>query len=325
MSKISILVTGIGGMVAQGVLRRLRASNRDLRLFGTNTTRLSTGNYLCETVAEVPPAIDPRYPDAIRRFCTEQEIALIIPCTDAEVAVLSQHRNELPSVAAASATTASICFDKWKTFEALSSAKISFAASILPSAYDGRLPRTIVKPRKGAGSRSIYIDPPNPAEFSDDYVVQELIEGVEITIALYRCRSGKIVGPLTMRRELKGGATNICEATHQYDEKVNPLVAAIADALDLRGSCNIQAIVDASGRVTPFEINCRISGTHAMRVCFGFDDVEFLLSEWLDNVEPSPPRITPGVVFRVTREVFFPGATMLDVIDAKTFHLEVEH
>ncbi|MBV9549407.1 MAG: ATP-grasp domain-containing protein [Alphaproteobacteria bacterium] len=318
-------MTGIGGMIAQGVLRRLRACNRDLRLVGINTKAFSTGNYLCDAVMKVPPAVAAGYVDLLRDFCRRETVSLIIPCTDAEVMVLSQVSDGLPPIAASSAHATAVCYDKYKTSQILASAGISFAQSFLPSLYNGCFNQVVVKPRTGSGSRSVHFNPRNPAAFSDDYIVQELLQGEEITIAFFRCRNGTVLGPISMRRELENGATRICEVTDAYDGTVFPLVQSIGTLLDIRGSCNIQAIVKNNASITPFEINCRISGTHAMRVHFGFDEVAFLLADWIDNVTPPAPSISYGVACRVTREVVYRGKTLEELRAAPAPFFEAEH
>ena len=46
----TIIVTGIGGVVGQGIVRNARAMGRDLRIVGVNVTAVSVGNHLCDEV-----------------------------------------------------------------------------------------------------------------------------------------------------------------------------------------------------------------------------------------------------------------------------------
>ncbi|MBK6608105.1 MAG: hypothetical protein IPG24_22135 [Leptospiraceae bacterium] len=44
--KKKVLVTGIGGNVSQGILRNMLKLNYNLELIGTNTERVSAGDFL---------------------------------------------------------------------------------------------------------------------------------------------------------------------------------------------------------------------------------------------------------------------------------------
>ena len=66
MSK-TVLVTGIGGNVGQGILRNILANDFKVRLVGTDILRVSAGNYLCDRVYKVPYGVDPKYIPAMKR------------------------------------------------------------------------------------------------------------------------------------------------------------------------------------------------------------------------------------------------------------------
>jgi carbamoyl-phosphate synthase large subunit len=316
----TVLVTGIGGNVAQGVLRVIRSLGRDVRLVGTNTEAVSGGNHLCDAVHAVPYAVDPRYPAALRDVVAREGVRLIVPCTDAETVVLARERASLPPVAVSSEETCRTFYDKARTAEALDRAGLPFARSWLPRAWDGTRP-CIVKPREGRGSRGIAVDPPDPRAWSDEFLVQELLTGDEITVAAYIDRSGKLHGFVAMRRELHAGATVRCEVTRAHDAVLGPLLAAFGAAFPLRGSFNVQAIVDQAGRAVPFEVNCRISGTASIRHHFGFRDVEWTLAEFLDGSELAPMALRTGSAVRLLMDVVYPDRTLDEPRDRSSPHV----
>ena len=318
----SILVTGIGGVVGQGILRNLRAMALDAAIVGTNTTRTSAGNHLCDAVHAVPYAIDPDYIDAILRLVEQHDIGLIVPSTDYEAYHLALARERIPCVVAASpAAVSGFCLDKFANFAAFAAHDIAFARSALPSSYDGTFDRIVVKPREGRGSRNIFVDPPDPARFGDDYVVQEYLDGPELTTTFYVLQTGELHGFITLRRDLEHGNTASCEVVFDHDAQLASLLRRMVAAFPFRGSCNVQSRVTPRG-IVPFEINCRISGTNSIRSQFGFPDVAYTVQELLLRRMPDPPAVKKGCALRIMHDVIYPGITLDDIADRHdTFHL----
>jgi carbamoyl-phosphate synthase large subunit len=317
----SVLVTGIGGNVGQGVLRVLRSLPQPLRLVGTNVVRLSGGNHLCDAVHEVPWAWNDGYVDALVAVCREEEVQLVIPTTDHETVALARERLRLPTVAASPLESCEVFIDKLQTARRFEAAGIPFAASVLPSAYEGQFGACVVKPRCGRGSRGVVIDHPDPASLGDEFLVQERLVGLELTTALYVTRTGELHGHVSMVRELRDGATMACTVTADHDAAVHRIVELMCRTFEIRGSCNVQSVVDDDGRVVPFEVNCRISGTSSIRHHFGFRDVEYTVAEYLDGHEPAPVTRGRGSAVRLLMDVIYPDLEWTDGADIGTPHL----
>lgn len=309
----SILVTGIGGVVGQGILRNLRAMNLEAHIVGTNTQQISAGNHLCDHIYQVPFAYDKGYIAAIRELTFLHKVELIIPSTDYEAYYLSLNQATLPSkVAASPPEITAFCLDKYLNYEEFAKLGLPFAPSILPSSYKGEFGRTIVKPREGRGSRNIAVDPPSPTDFGDDYVVQEYLDGPELTTAFYVLQTGKLHGFITLERELEQGNTSRCEVVSNYDEAMREILNRIVAHFPFRGSCNIQSRVTKNG-IIPFEINCRISGTNSVRSQLGFNDVAYVVQELFLNQLPDPPRIRKGSALRIILDVIYPDKSLSEI------------
>ena len=56
----TVLVTGIGGNVGQGILRNIRTIYPDLRLVGTDIGRATAGHYFCDAFHQTPYCFDSR-------------------------------------------------------------------------------------------------------------------------------------------------------------------------------------------------------------------------------------------------------------------------
>jgi carbamoyl-phosphate synthase large subunit len=167
----------------------------------------------------------------------------------------------------------------------------------------------VVKPREGRGSRNVHVDPPDPRLFGDDYLVQEYLEGEELTTSFYVRKDGTLHGLITLARELEQGNTAKCEVIDRHDGELRAMIEALVARFPFRGSCNLQTRATVSG-VIPFEINCRISGTNSVRSQFGFRDVAYTIQEYLYDQVPDEPRITKGSAIRVIMDIIYPGITL---------------
>ncbi|TDP59210.1 ATP-grasp domain-containing protein [Flavobacterium dankookense] len=310
MERKTVLVTGIGGNVGQGVLRNIIDLNLDIFLIGTDVATFTAGNYLCDVTYKVPYAFDTNYISEISAIVEKHRVDIILPTTDYEVYFLSLNQDKIKStVVASDSSLAKKYLDKYLTFLHHQELNIPFAKTWLPSQFvkiDGDI---IVKPREGRGSRGIEINPENPSSFSDEYLIQPLHKGKEITTAFYVKKDGSLHGLFTMERELTNGATSKSKTCNKYDAELEKIIKSMIQFQGLRGSINIQSIVEDDQTIIPFEVNCRISGTNSIRHNLGFQDVKYSLQEYLYNQEPDEVKTIEGIATRLLYDVIYPNAT----------------
>lgn len=319
----TILITGIGGNVGQGILRNIKAVYPNIELIGTNTIGFSAGNHLCDCVYTVPFAYDEKYIETIIELVNKHQVNLIIPSTDYEVYYLSLNKDKFSIPVLASHHLASEMFlDKYLTSIEFEKYKIPFAKTILPSEFESKkFINNIAKPRKGRGSRGIVINPTDVNHLSDnEYLIQELAIGKEITTAFYITKTNELLGLITMERSLENGTTQFCKVVSEYDNKLLPIIEAIKSNFKIVGSINIQCIVTTDNNIVPFEINARISGTNSIRSNFGFNDVIFGVDEWLFNKTLVKPTIKKGMAVRVLMDVIYLDTETTDEVNASTSH-----
>lgn len=314
MDEKRVLVTGIGGNVGQGIIRNIRATNYNIVIVGVNVEAFSAGNHLCDVFYKVPYAYSNDYIKTIQTIVNNEAIDLILPATDYEVYYLSKYQAKINCEIAVSALkTASNYLDKYHTYLHLSQHSIPFATSFLPGDYNGEFRDMILKPRKGRGSRGLQINPKTYRSFDDEeYMIQELHKGVEITSAFYVNKQNKLHGFITFERVLENGTTTHCKVINTYDKRLKPILEALIAVSEIKGSANLQAIVTKAGTIEPFEINCRISGTNSIRSNFGFKDVEYTLEEWLYDKKPTQPVLKTGIATRVLMDVIYEDAQDFD-------------
>ena len=310
METKTVLVTGIGGNVGQGVLLNIISLKMNIRIVGIDIASFTAGNHLCNITYKVPYAFDESYIPVIQEIVKKEKVDLIIPTTDYEIYFLSLNQSIVNTVVAASdAQTAKIYLDKFLTYLHHHENDIPFAKSWLPKDYDGSCNEIILKPREGRGSRGVEKNPNNPTNYSDEFMIQPLHKGKEITTAFYVKKNGAFHGMLTMERELSHGATSKSIATKKYDNEIMLIVEKMIAAGGLAGSINLQSIVDENEQIIPFEVNCRISGTNSIRHNLGFQDVKYTLQEYLYNEEPDEVKTMNGIAVRLLYDVIYPGAT----------------
>jgi carbamoyl-phosphate synthase large subunit len=97
-----VLVTGVGGVVGQGILRNLLREDFGIGIIGTNVTAITAGNHLCDAVHMVPYAFDPDYVPAMRALVETERVDLVIPSTDYEAYHLMRAKVQIPATIAAS-------------------------------------------------------------------------------------------------------------------------------------------------------------------------------------------------------------------------------
>lgn len=311
-----ILVTGIGGVVGQGILRNIRDSYPEIPLIGTNVIKISPGNYLCDKTYCTAYGYENIYIEQIQKICTKENIGLIIPSTDYESYYLGLNQKSFNChIATSPPEVTELCLDKFKTYIAFKNVGIPFAESQLPSSYNNEFENYIIKPREGRGSRGIFINPENPQKFADTYLIQELLDGEELTTGFYVNKLGHLHGLITFRRELEQGNTSKAEVTFNYDDELKTIILKMIENFPFHGSNNIQTRATKKG-IIPFEINGRISGTNSIRAQFGFKDVLYTVQEYFLNVQPDTPTIKYGSALRLMLDIIYPERS-LDAINNK--------
>lgn len=311
--KRTVLVTGIGGNVGQGILRNLRRRAPEVSIVGTDVAAVTAGHHYCDRFHQVPYSHEPPYRQAVVDICATEAVDLIIPATDSEAHHLGLFVDQLPTLLASPAEVTGMCLDKYATYTRFHAAGIPFADSVLPADYRQQWPDVVVKPRQGRGSRDIHYNPPDVAGFNDTYVVQPRLKGREVTSAFYVLRDRRLLGSITMARALRNGMTDQCTVVREHDEAVNRVIRKVVTNFEITGPCNLQSIITPNGEAVPFEVNCRYSGTNSIRPHFGFDDVGYGLQEYLFHEAVETPRITTGSAMRIYLDIIYPNQELADL------------
>jgi carbamoyl-phosphate synthase large subunit len=280
----TILITGIGGDIAQGVASIVRRAPRDYRIVGIDQHEQHGGSLFVDVFRKVPNAVDPGYVTAVVRLIRDEAVAVVLPMTESELAVLNPMATDLAGVTwiTPGARLVALGIDKLETYRGL--ARLGIAMPWTAPVAEGP-PRELpcmVKERFGSGSRGVFVANDRDeatwlASRHPGAVFQQYVGTAdrEVTCAVYRTADGRTT-VLQLLRRLVGGLTGWARVIH--DREVDRVCRLIAENYDLRGSTNIQLrLTDEGPRI--FEINPRFSSTVVMRDSLGFRDVLWSLAE----------------------------------------------
>jgi carbamoyl-phosphate synthase large subunit len=280
----TILITGIGGDIAQSIATILVESRPEIRLIGTDISTRHAGYLLVDEVFIMPMATSEMYLDSIRALIKEQFVDIVIPTNEQELSVFGPLIDELGKdrCITAGVKVLNIGLDKIKTNKFIASLGIPVPWTVSAEENKPFKFPCIFKARSGSGSKNIFnVDSQDEGDFlARKYphsIFQELLEPVnqEVTCAVYRAKDGR-VSVLQLLRKLTEGTTSWAKVID--NKEVLEMCRKIAKGIVLQGSMNIQLILTDSGpRI--FEINPRFSSTVLMRHKLGFCDFLWSLDE----------------------------------------------
>ncbi len=282
----TILITGIGGDIGQGVARIIRETFPHWRLLGMDIHERHGGALFVEQAVRAPAVSDPGYDAYLADLIAREGVDLCLPTSEAELIHLSRRSQPVFANAGlimANARAIEVGSDKLLTAEFLGSIGVARPWTVPAEAFAAQTPLPCVfKARRSAGSKAVFVcqNSRDVMFFRDHHpsaILQELLLPAdrEVTCAVYRSRHGRTV-VLQLLRTLVGGFTGWAEVID--DPEVTTQCTRVAEGLDLRGAINVQLRVTPAGpRI--FEINPRFSSTVLIRHRMGFRDLVWALQE----------------------------------------------
>ena len=283
MNMKTILITGIGGDIAQSIATIIREERPNIRLIGTDINLEHAGSIFVDEVFQVPMASSASYIPHIRELIKTHVVDVVIPTSEQELSVFDPIIDELKERCITTGKRIiEIGVDKLKTIKFIESLELPVPWTIPAKHKMPTMFPCIFKSQKGSGSKNIFIienltDAVFFAKKFPDSIFQELLEPAdqEVTCAVYRAKSGQ-VAVLQLLRKLTGGLTSWVKVINKVS--IDEMCEEIASGMNLYGSFNIQLRMTKDGpRV--FEINPRFSSTVLMRHRLGFSDLLWALDE----------------------------------------------
>jgi len=306
-----VLVTGIGGDIGNGIGRILRDCSFVENIIGCDIHDEHAGHLVFDDCLIVPRASSSDYFSAINVIRRRHEIDAIVVTSEQELRRLSalpadSDPFDLPFVMA-NQTSMLVGFDKLRTAEFISALGMPSPRTWPVSVSDPDNYPIVLKSRVGAGNAAVYVVQEGKhidayRTLFPDYIWQEYIpdDRNEYTCGVYGCADGEI-RTIIFRRRLVSGVTGYAELVENDD--IRSVCVAIAQALDLRGSINMQLRLSERGPLV-FEINPRFSSTVSFRHRLGFTDVRWSLEEQILGLKTTYALSHPigTKVYRISEE-----------------------
>lgn len=319
-----VLVTGAGSGVGQGIIKALRLSQLPVTIVSADIALMNVALYRTDEAVIVPRVEMVKCVDEIIEVMQQNKIDVVMLGSEFDLDFYSKNRSIIEKrtgslVIVAPPETVHIAGDKWLTAEFLRKNGIPYAEAFLPDSPEDAVRvadewgyPVMLKARCGTSSRYVHIinrteellacyaQTPRPMLQKVVAIPSPELQ-CEYTCSIFKTMNGRMLGPFTARRTIRGGDSWHIEVS-RFSE-LNDVLMAIGKSMNFIGSINVQLMLTKEGPV-PFEINARFSGTTAVRAHFGFNEPEMALRTMHYHEEIADPIIRSGLALRYHEEVF---------------------
>lgn len=271
----------------------------DLRVFAADLKpELSAACRVADARFAVPFITDPGYVEAVFARCVREQVQLLVPLHDGELALLAAQRERFAAagirVAVSAPEVVAIARDKLATAQAFAAAGIPTPRTArlddvlaAPSTADWRWP-VIAKPVAGSASIGVHLVPDRQTLGAlalrvdrARYLVQEQCAGREYTVNVFFDRSGRVRCAVPHERlEIRAG--EVSKGRTERHAGLGAAARQLEPALPgAWGPLCFQAFVAADGAVGVFEINARFGGGYPLAHHAGATFPRWLLEDAL--------------------------------------------
>ncbi|WP_299057934.1 NAD-dependent epimerase/dehydratase family protein [uncultured Polaribacter sp.] len=313
---IRVLVTCVGSGVGQSIIDSLNLK-RDYKIIGCDGNRNVYANSFCDKFYTVRSLYAEGYIGELIKICKINNIDIVIPGHDHELTLFAKNLTEFESngikVLVSEPTITEISRDKqdWYTYFASRGCKIVPTLSVkeFNLNIDTSIFPAIVKPSGGSASQGIsivntiedlkglkeedIIQPylfPQESDPNFDAIKKavkngDFIQKSEISIQILMNKDSKHTATFISKNTLKNGVPVFVDpinpTTFEYLDEILKFVPFLEEK-KVKGPVNIQ------GRITPnglffFEMNMRFTGITGNRALLGFNEVDYLVRNFLDK------------------------------------------
>jgi carbamoyl-phosphate synthase large subunit len=248
--------------------------------------------HLADRSWQVPRCTDPAFIGELLELSVRENIHLIVPTIDSELAPLAANRELFAEhgirACISDLDTVLICEDKVATHQWLLANDFPTVTQwrprdLLNNPAAWRFP-AIAKPRRGSASKGVrYVRSREDLQScceEDGLIVQSIAEGQEHTINVFM-REGKCLCAVPHQR-LEVRAGEVSKAVTVKDRNLMALASEIAETLPgAEGPLNIQCFRSPEGTLRVIEINSRVGGGYPLAHRAGARFAHWILEEIL--------------------------------------------
>lgn len=325
--KLTLLFTSAGRRVEllRAFDRAARDLGIDLRLTATDMDPLAPALSLAQGVHLMPPTAAPEYLPRLLAIAEQEGVDAIFPLIDPDIPVLAANRDKFLALGAQPVVPdkdlVDRTVDKWLTKGLFQDLGLETPESWLPETLPDHPPFPLfLKPRQGSASKGAHrVDDLEELRFYATRVghpiIQELINGPEITCDLVCGLDGQLLG-LCQRRRIEVRWGEVAKGVTLSIPAVEQGLRKLAQELRPRGTITVQCMLK-DDRPCFTEINCRFGGGHPLAVAAGVDGPRLLLAELagLDIELPKPGEYQLGLHMTRFDDSLFLDQSQLDRLD----------
>lgn len=307
---ITVVVTAVGALIGQGIIRSLRLSGLSVRVIGVDRDPNGIGPYWCDTFF-AKPVVDESsdaYLDFWKGMLLDEAVDLVLPGLELDVLFFSRNREAFADlktrIVLNDPGVIELAQDKWDFGLELERLGLPAIPALLGAGWTDCVRQLglplLLKPRQGNGSRGIAVlrDEDDFNYWShksrDEFLIQKFIgsDEQEFTIGAFGFGDGTALPPIIFRRKLSvAGNTAYAEVVeHPVLAEAVTRLAAIFKPV---GPTNYQFRMDDE---TPYllEINPRFSSSTSLRAAFGYNEAAMSVEYYLRGQRPLAPEIRSG-------------------------------
>ena len=317
--EVTALVTGVGAIIGQGIIKGLRKSNYSVRVVGIDRSSQSLGPFFCDAFYQKPLCNEdsPEYFKFWSDILKKERVDIILPGLEVDMFFLDTQRHTFDilgvSVALNHSKLIALSSDKWHLYQALLPVELSRIPSIIPETWDDAISELgsaplLLKPRNGNGSRGI-VKLDSEIDFNywrvksgNNWMLQKIVgdDSNEFTVGVFGFGDGEAGSPIVFKRRLSS-AGNTLEATVVNDEVIEAAADKLTRYFKPLGPTNYQFRKEGDIAYL-LEINPRFSSSNSLRTAFGYNEAEMAIDYFKFKHTPQNPDIRKGCAWRYSED-----------------------
>ncbi|ADN78405.1 ATP-grasp domain-containing protein [Geobacter sulfurreducens] len=314
-----VLVTGVGAIIGQGIIKSLRMTGPPLKIVGIDRNPSAFGAKYCDAFYAKPVSEnDPHYPEFIKAVVQIEGVELIIPGIELDVFYFDENRELFQDsnvkLVLNHHALIEIAKDKWKTVQTLITHGIEPIPSTLSNEWSDCVtllgpPPLIMKPRHGNGSRGIVILE-NERDFNywksktnQEVMVQRIVSSMdeEYTVAVFGLGDGTASAPIILRRTLASSGSTLTAQVILEDTSITNMINTLNQLFAPIGPTNYQFRKEGD-KTFLLEVNPRISSATSLRAAFNYNEAWMCVEYFLHGIPPEPINIKNGRAVRFVED-----------------------
>ena len=262
MVRNSVIVTGVGAIIGQGIVKSLRMYDPRIRVIGVDLNPNAFRAAQCDVF--YPKPVD-RSSEALisffRDLLKQEAVSLILPGIEQDVAFFDETRREFAEFNAAIVLNRTeiirISHDKWKTFVALQDHGLPAIPTKISGSWEECAAELgtpmLMKPRTGSGGRGQQrLETQRDFEYwsekaASNFMVQRIVgrDDLEFTVGVFGYGDGEASAPAILKRTLGPIGCTWTAETVLSNPQIERHVRILTEAFRPLGPTNYQFRIES--------------------------------------------------------------------------------